>query len=92
MTGEIARYEKVEDGKYNLLHPKVNPKSELTIYIEPSHSVKVVQTDAQSAVVGQTVTVEGRAAGAKLLAAKITIDTGATLKGEEFLANRKPKK
>jgi len=92
VSGEIARFEKVEDAKYNLLHLKINPKSELTVYIEPDHSVKVVQTDPQKAVVGQTATVEGRLAGTKLLPTRITIDTGETLKAEEFLAGRKGKK
>jgi hypothetical protein len=92
VSGEIARFEKVEDAKYNLLHLKVNLKTELTVYIEPNHSVKVVQTDPQKAVVGQAVTIEGRSAGTKLIPAKITIDTGEKLKGDEFFADRKAKK
>jgi hypothetical protein len=91
VSGEIVRFEKVEDAKYNLLHLKVNPKAELTVYIEPNHSVKVVQTDPQQAAAGQAVTIEGRAAGTKLIPAKITIDTGETLSGEELLATRKKK-
>lgn len=89
VSGEIARFEKVEDGKYDLLHLKVTPKSELTVYIEPNHTLKVVQKDPQQAAVGQTVTVEGRLAGTRLIPAKITIETGVELKGEEFLAARK---
>jgi hypothetical protein len=92
ITGEIARFEKVEDGKYNLLHLKLNPKSELTVYIEPKHTVKVVQSDPKSAVVGQTATVEGRNAGTKFLPTKITIDTGTKITGEELQAGRNGKK
>jgi hypothetical protein len=92
VSGEIVRYEKVEDGKYNLLHLKVNPKVEFTVYIEPNHNVKVVRSDLQAAEIGQTATVEGRAAGAKLIPSKITIDTGAKVTGEELLAGRKEKK
>lgn len=92
VTGEIARFEKVEDGKYNLLHLKLNPKSEMTVYIEPNHSVKVVQTDPKVAAVDQTVTAEGRNAGAKFLPTKITIDSGEKMTGDELQAERKGKK
>jgi hypothetical protein len=92
VSGEIVRFEKVEEGKYNLLHLRQTPKTELTVYVEPNHQIKVVQTDPKKAVADQAVTIEGRAAGTKLIPAKITIDTGETLKGEEFFADRNTKK
>lgn len=91
VSGEIARFEKVEDGKYNLLHLKSGPKSEMPVYIEPNHKVKVVQTEAKAAKIGQTATVEGRMAGTKFLPAKITIDTGEKITAEDFVGQRKRK-
>jgi hypothetical protein len=91
VSGEIARFEKVEDGKYNLLHLKSGPKTEMSVYIEPNHKVKVVQTEAKAAKVGQTATVEGRTAGTKFLPAKITIDTGEKITAEDFVGQRKKK-
>jgi 3D (Asp-Asp-Asp) domain-containing protein len=91
VSGEIARFEKVEDGKYDLLHLRVNPKTELTVYIERNRELKVVRNDPELAAVGQSVSIEGRSAGGRFVPAKITIDTGEELKGEEFLASRKEK-
>lgn len=85
VTGEIVRLEDKGDTKYDRLFLKVSGNNELMVYVEPSHSVNVVLTDPESLEAGQEASVVGRIAGPRLQAAKISVDTGKTLKGEEFL-------
>ncbi len=83
VTGEIVRLDDKGDGKYHLLQLKVNPKSELTVYVEPSHRVNVISTDGSALQEGQSATVIGRATGSRLQVAKITVNTGETLKSDD---------
>jgi hypothetical protein len=92
LQGEIARWEDVPDGKYDLLHLKATGKNEYTVYMEPNYRVDVLLTDPKSIEAGQGVTITGRLAGSKFLAAKIVVETGKSLKGEEFLPTLTKKK
>ncbi|OYW19958.1 MAG: hypothetical protein B7Z55_07985 [Planctomycetales bacterium 12-60-4] len=85
ISGEIVKLEDIPDGKYDLLHLKGPGKQSLQVYVEPNHRVRVILTDPKSIKESQSVTVTGRAAGQRFLASKISINTGETLKGAEFL-------
>lgn len=85
VTGEIVRLDDKGDGKYHLLQLKLTPKSQLTIYVEPTHRIRVVQTDPESIAEGQTVNVYGRQTGKRITPSRITIQTGEELKGAEYL-------
>ncbi len=85
VSGEIVRLDDKGDGKYHLLQLKLNPKSQLAVYVEPTHQVRVILTDPSAIKEGQEVRVTGRQTGQRLTPTKITIVTGETLKGAEFL-------
>lgn len=92
VTGEVVRLDDKGDGKYDTLQLKLNAKSEMPMYIEPNHKVSVVLTDPSQIEVGQSASVMGRQAGTRLIAIKITVNTGKSLKGAEFLPTLEQKK
>ncbi len=92
ITGEVSQLADIPDGKYDLLDLKGTGKMKLQVYVEPNHRVRVIFTDPKMIKVDQKVTVTGKAAGAKFNASKVTVNTGDTLKGAEFLPTLGKKK
>lgn len=92
ITGEVIQLADIPDGKYDMLDLKGTGKAKFQVYVEPNHRVRVIFTDPKSIKVDQKVTVTGKAAGAKFNASKVTINTGDTLNGAEFLPTLGKKK
>jgi hypothetical protein len=92
ITGEIVQYKSQPEEKYDMIELKTTAKNVMSIYVERQHAVRVVQEDPSLITADQAVTVTGRRAGIKLIPAKVVIETGARLKGEEFVPTIKRKK
>jgi hypothetical protein len=84
LAGEIAEFESKPDEKYDQLALKGTGRNSLPLYVERNRTIRVVQTDPAKIEVGQSVSLWGRKAGNRFLATKVTVDTGATVKGDEL--------
>jgi 3D (Asp-Asp-Asp) domain-containing protein len=92
VTGEIAKFTATPEEKYDALELRGVGKNTVPIYVERQRSVRIVQTDPKLIAAGQAVTVEGKMTGTKFLPTQVTITTGQSIKGEEFLPTLKKKK
>lgn len=84
LTGEIAQFESKPDEKYDQLGLKGTGRNIQSLYLERNRSIRVVHTDPTKIEVGQSVSLVGRKAGNRFVATKVTIHTGATVKGEDL--------
>lgn len=84
LTGEITQFVSKPDEKYDQLALKGTGRNILSLYLERNRSIRVVHTDPTKIEVGQSVTLVGRKAGTRFVATKVTIHTGATVKGEDL--------
>jgi len=89
ITGEIVQFEAKPEEKYDALELKGTGKAVVPIYVERQRAIRVVQTDPSHIEAGQSVTLTGKKAGAKFLPSKVSINTGATIKGDELVVKKK---
>lgn len=92
VSGEIAKFTPQPDEKYDGLDLKKLGKDVLSVYVERKRKVRVVQADPKLIEAGQAVTVTGRKAGNKLVPMQVVVQTGRTIKGEEFVPTLKKKR